>query len=281
MGKSVLHSLIASRRCASQSLLLVGRSSERKRLLKMCVRKLQSIEDPETFLCRSVLINNTLKTLQTVQREARAKKEAREEQLQRIKAREAVTRQMDSEQEKGQQEEGASAEDSELLGGGDSSAASGGGLNLMSCDDESYDLGGGYNAEDILSDIVMPPPLSPQLEDMTHMEAAVAASGSSPVGTVVVPASSSPSMSEGSTAGLSPLLSGHSPLSSGKVPLSHFRHCSSHTLMYSMIYCTIHCAVPYLNGPVTVRTEPVWYLYYTIICQLPYLYKEGNLYSTY
>jgi hypothetical protein len=227
MGKSVLHSLIASRRCASQSLLLVGRSSERKRLLKMCVRKLQSIEDPETFLCRSVLINNTLKTLQTVQREARAKKEAREEQLQRIKAREAVTRHMDSEQEKGQQEEGDSPEgDSELLGG-DSSAASGGGLNLMSCDDESYDLGGGYNAEDILSDIVMPPPLSPQLEDMTHMETAVAATGS-PVGTVV-PASSSPSMSEGSTAGLSPLLSGHSPLSSGKVLLSHYRHCSSHT----------------------------------------------------
>jgi len=227
MGKSVLHSLIASRRGASQSLLLVGRSSERKRLLKMCVRKLQSIEDPETFLCRSVLINNTLKTLQTIQREARAKKEAREEQLQRIKAREAVTRQMDSEQEKGQLQEGDSPEDSELLGG-DSSAASGGDLNLMSCDDESYDLGGGYNAEDILSDIVMPPPLSPQLEDMTHMEAAVAASGS-PVRTVV-PASSSPSMSEGSTAGLSPLLSGHSPLSSGKVPLSH----------YSIVHLT-HC----------------------------------------
>ena len=41
---------------------------ERKRILKMCVKKLQSIEDPESLLCRSVLINNTLKRLQAVRR---------------------------------------------------------------------------------------------------------------------------------------------------------------------------------------------------------------------
>ena len=37
---------------------------ERKRVLKMSVRKLKQIEDPETFLCRSVLINNTMKRIQ-------------------------------------------------------------------------------------------------------------------------------------------------------------------------------------------------------------------------
>jgi hypothetical protein len=201
----------------------------------MCVRKLQSIEDPETFLCRSVLINNTLKTLQTVQREARAKKLAREQlqqqqqQLQQQRSRgsqselEDICLQEEEEEDKLPVGQG---DDSELDGGGGNSSAVTDGLTLT-CD-ESYDIGG-YNAEDILSDIVMPPPLSPQLEDMTHVvgmahtatsgptgASAVAPASSGPVGTVVVPASSSPSMSEGSTGGLSPLLSGHSPLSSGK-----------------------------------------------------------------
>eukprot|EP00096_Caligus_rogercresseyi_P000156 TRINITY_DN1042_c0_g1_i2.p1 TRINITY_DN1042_c0_g1~~TRINITY_DN1042_c0_g1_i2.p1 ORF type:complete len:229 (-),score=89.35 TRINITY_DN1042_c0_g1_i2:377-1063(-) len=38
---------------------------ERKRVLKMSVSKLKDIEDPENFLRRSVLINNTLKRLQS------------------------------------------------------------------------------------------------------------------------------------------------------------------------------------------------------------------------
>lgn len=47
---------------------------ERKRILKMSVKKLRSIEDPEAFLSRSVLINNTLKRLQTEVREEKSKK---------------------------------------------------------------------------------------------------------------------------------------------------------------------------------------------------------------
>ena len=70
MGKALLHSVMRT------TVGTAGKSSERKKLLKMCVRKLQSIEDPETFLCRSVLINNTLKTLRTMQREAKLRKEA-------------------------------------------------------------------------------------------------------------------------------------------------------------------------------------------------------------
>jgi len=47
---------------------------ERKRILKLSVKKLRSIEDPEAFLSRSVLINNTLKRLQSEVREEKAKK---------------------------------------------------------------------------------------------------------------------------------------------------------------------------------------------------------------
>merc|ERR1719266_3048079 len=34
----------------------------------MCVQKLRDIDDPETVLCRAVLINNTFRTLKTAQR---------------------------------------------------------------------------------------------------------------------------------------------------------------------------------------------------------------------
>lgn len=44
---------------------------ERRRMLKMSVNKLRRIEDPESSLRRSVLINNTVRRLQREQREAR------------------------------------------------------------------------------------------------------------------------------------------------------------------------------------------------------------------
>ena len=47
---------------------------ERKKVLKMSVRKLKQIEDPETFLCRSVLINNTMKRIQAEIREEKSNK---------------------------------------------------------------------------------------------------------------------------------------------------------------------------------------------------------------
>ena len=42
---------------------------ERKRILKICINKLQSIQDPESILCRSVLINNTLRAIQEEHKE--------------------------------------------------------------------------------------------------------------------------------------------------------------------------------------------------------------------
>ena len=49
---------------------------ERKRILKVSVRKLKDIDDPEVFLRRSVLVNNTMKRLQTEIREEKAAKRA-------------------------------------------------------------------------------------------------------------------------------------------------------------------------------------------------------------
>ena len=46
---------------------------DRKKVLKLSVRKLRQIEDPETSLCRSVLINNTMKRIQQEIREERKK----------------------------------------------------------------------------------------------------------------------------------------------------------------------------------------------------------------
>ena len=45
---------------------------ERKKVLKLSVRKLRAIEDPETSLCRSVLINNTMKRIQAEMRSEKA-----------------------------------------------------------------------------------------------------------------------------------------------------------------------------------------------------------------
>jgi len=47
---------------------------EQKRILKICVTKLQLIADPESSLCRSVLINNTLRSLQQLHADTRHKR---------------------------------------------------------------------------------------------------------------------------------------------------------------------------------------------------------------
>ena len=47
---------------------------ERKRVIKICVSKLQTIQDPESYLCKSVLINNTLKSMQREHRDSQKRK---------------------------------------------------------------------------------------------------------------------------------------------------------------------------------------------------------------
>lgn len=57
---------------------------ERRKVLKISVNKLRKIEDPENSLCRSVLINNTMKRLQ------RESKEEKLNQCQQIKVKSVV-----------------------------------------------------------------------------------------------------------------------------------------------------------------------------------------------
>jgi len=49
------------------------RKEERRKVLKISIQKLRQMEDPENFLCRSVLINNTLKKVQKEIREEKQK----------------------------------------------------------------------------------------------------------------------------------------------------------------------------------------------------------------
>jgi len=64
---------LACLRMARGELLVLARAGqvgeERKKVLKICVSKLQTIHDPEAFLCRSVLINNTLRQIQAEHRQ--------------------------------------------------------------------------------------------------------------------------------------------------------------------------------------------------------------------
>lgn len=46
---------------------------EKKRILKICVNKLQKIQDPESSLCRSVLINNMMRFLQEEHKKVKVK----------------------------------------------------------------------------------------------------------------------------------------------------------------------------------------------------------------
>jgi len=80
MSKSEL--LVLAR--ATQHVRRQKAKEERKKVLRLCVNKLQNIQDPELYLCKSVLINNTLRNIQLQHREAHRKakmKREREEKL--------------------------------------------------------------------------------------------------------------------------------------------------------------------------------------------------------
>ena len=61
MGKSALH--VLAKRSTADFGSRDREREKRKKILKMCVQKLRDIDDPETVLCRAVLINNTFKSL--------------------------------------------------------------------------------------------------------------------------------------------------------------------------------------------------------------------------
>lgn len=133
---------------------------ERRRLLKLCQRKLRSIEDPEQILRRAVLINNTMKQLQAKEVCPGEEREGWGRQCEERTVEVKMETKEDSKEVKATKE-GRQLE-SRIPEVPDTSNSSSTPLSTptpaSSC----------YNIEDILSEIVLPPPLSPQLEDLTN-----------------------------------------------------------------------------------------------------------------
>lgn len=184
MAKSGLHGVDRTSCSSMLAIPKYKRKEERKKILKMCVKKLRSIDDPETFLCRSVLINNTLKQIQAFHKAKEASKHAHHqmEWEREVNEREGNT--------DGDNEESDSPTTSDTDEPYEQNLT-----NLTNHSEHHQDTTtdnirihteqhqahqhtslpthsqiidqNEYNAEDILSDILMPPPLTPRLEDIT------------------------------------------------------------------------------------------------------------------
>jgi len=133
---------------------------ERRRLLKLCQRKLRSIEDPEQILRRAVLINNTMKQLQAKEVCPGEEREGWGRQCEERTVEVKVETKGDSKEVKATKE--GRQPESRIPEVPDSSNSSSTTLSTPSPASSCY------NIEDILSEIVLPPPLSPQLEDLTN-----------------------------------------------------------------------------------------------------------------
>jgi len=142
---------------------------KRKRILKMCVQKLRDIDDPETVLCRAVLINNTFKTLKYAQRRLLKKSE--------VKRRAVHETAYDNEADI-EGDENSTSDEEVTVKKPDDSVTSLSEANVPSCQNsfENSDIDeltshcdiNSYNAESIVHSLAMPPLLSPQIEDMTN-----------------------------------------------------------------------------------------------------------------
>lgn len=130
--------------------------------MKLCQRKLRSIEDPEQILRRAVLINNTMKQLQAREVCPGEEREGWGRQCEERTVEVKVETNGDSKEVKATKE-GRESESRipELVPNISSSSSPP--LSAPSPASSSC-----YNIEDILSEIVLPPPLSPQLEDLTN-----------------------------------------------------------------------------------------------------------------
>lgn len=150
---------------------------QRKKILKMCVQKLRDIDDPETVLCRAVLINNTFKTLKYAQRRMQLKKS---EIKRRAAIEEEDTHEDDKEERVDEDDEDTPTSDNEVENGTEtledtnspsyvsSSEPTFDSKKAMNDLTESHCDINSFNTESIVHSLVMPPLLSPQLEDMTN-----------------------------------------------------------------------------------------------------------------
>ena len=101
---------------------------EKKKMLKMSYKKLQKMDDPETLLCKAVLINNFLKYLHNSSSEISVTYYSEHK-----KASEEVKEHTDKN------------------------------IKLLNTNYPSS-----YHIEDILSEIYFPPPIAPQIEEFTY-----------------------------------------------------------------------------------------------------------------
>merc|ERR1719220_275627 len=133
---------------------------ERRRLLKLCQRKLRSIEDPEQILRRAVLINNTMKQLQAKEVCPGEEREGWGRQCEERTVEVKLETKGDSKEVKatkeGRELESRIPEVPDTINSSSTPLSAPSPFSLC------------YNIEDILSEIVLPPPLSPQLEDLTN-----------------------------------------------------------------------------------------------------------------
>merc|ERR1719458_657370 len=131
----------------------------------MCVQKLRDIDDPETVLCRAVLINNTFRTLKTAQRAIM--RNARRRVLERKESSEEE----EEEEEKGEKEKGEEDEEISITSPPSEPLPSlrqdsRPNFSESELSDLSCDIG--CSDSSMVHSLVMPPLLSPHIEDMTN-----------------------------------------------------------------------------------------------------------------
>merc|ERR1719507_63536 len=132
----------------------------------MCVQKLRDIDDPETVLCRAVLINNTFRTLKTAQRAIM--RNARRRVLER---KESSEEEEEEEEEKGEKEKGEEDEEISITSPPSEPLPSlrqdsRPNFSESELSDLSCDIG--CSDSSMVHSLVMPPLLSPHIEDMTN-----------------------------------------------------------------------------------------------------------------
>merc|ERR1711874_771748 len=155
MGKSALH--VLAKRSTADFGNRDREREKRRKILKMCVQKLRDIDDPETVLCRAVLINNTFKSLKYAYRRV-------------LKSDPPPVQLKDPEAEESDNEE----EDEDEVGRSDGEEADEVVMPSLTAESDSLDsLDSGcdiqtFNAESIVHSLMMPPLLSPQIEDITN-----------------------------------------------------------------------------------------------------------------
>jgi len=186
MGKSVLH--VLAKRSTPDFAVRDRDKEKRKKILKMCVQKLRDIDDPETVLCRAVLINNTFKSLKYAYRHRVVRPEPEPEPVYEHAEESDDNEEEDNEDDVSTDDSSNSDDESVQTSSSDNDSDTEaetpspepdttltplGSQDTSYCPDELDTLSDGcdlknFNAESIVHSLMMPPLLSPQLEDMTN-----------------------------------------------------------------------------------------------------------------